>query len=62
MMLARKLAYFNTKTLTLNLSNMELGDGSRHFPFILFQSSFYFFVEIFDAMMGNKNMLWKRCK
>jgi hypothetical protein len=26
-MLARKLPYFNTKTLTLNLANLELGEG-----------------------------------
>jgi hypothetical protein len=37
----RKLSYFNTKTLTLNLANLELGEGFRDFPFILFQSSFY---------------------
>jgi hypothetical protein len=46
MMLARKLPYFNTKTLTLNLANLELGEGFRDFPFILFQSSFYFFLKI----------------
>jgi hypothetical protein len=63
-MLARKLPYFNTKTLTLNLANLELEEGFRDFPFILFQSSFYLFIffEIFYAMMGNKNMLWKRSK
>jgi hypothetical protein len=54
MMLARKLPYFNTKTLTLNLANLELGEGFRYFPFILFQSSFYFlFFEIFDFMTCN---------
>jgi hypothetical protein len=42
MMLARKLPYFNTTTLTLNIANLELGEGFRDFPFILFQSSFYF--------------------
>jgi hypothetical protein len=68
MMLARKLPYFNTKTPTLNLANLELGEGFRDFPFILFQSSFYFFLKILvlenleHAMMGNKNMLWKRSK
>jgi hypothetical protein len=50
MMLARKLPYFNTKTLTLNLANMELGEGFRDFPLIIFQSSFYF---IFDFMTCN---------
>jgi hypothetical protein len=44
MMLARKFPYFNTKTLTLNLENLELGEGFRDFPFILFQSSFYLFI------------------
>jgi hypothetical protein len=29
MMLARKLPYFNTKTLTLNLGNLELQEGFR---------------------------------
>jgi hypothetical protein len=55
MMLARKLPYFNTKTLTLNLANLELGEGFRDFPFILFQSSFYLFLffEIFDFMTCN---------
>jgi hypothetical protein len=33
MMLARKLPYFNTKTLTLNLANMELGEGFRDFSY-----------------------------
>jgi hypothetical protein len=32
-MLARKLPYFNTKTLTLNLGNMELGEGFRDFSY-----------------------------
>jgi hypothetical protein len=41
MMLEGRLPYFNTKTLTLNIANMELGEGFRDFPFILFQSSFY---------------------
>jgi hypothetical protein len=53
MMLARKLPYFNTKTLTLNLANMELG-GFRDFSFILFQSSFYlYFFKNFDFMTCN---------
>jgi hypothetical protein len=47
MMLARKLPYFNTKTLTLNLADLEHGEGFRDFPFILFQSSFF---TIFDFM------------
>jgi hypothetical protein len=51
MMLARKLPYYNTKTLTLNLANLELGEGFRDFPFILFQSSFYLFI--FDFMTCN---------
>jgi hypothetical protein len=33
MMLARILPYFNTKTLTLNLANMELGEGFRDFSY-----------------------------
>jgi hypothetical protein len=53
MMLARKLPYFNTKTLTLNLANLELGEGFRDFPFILFQSSFYFIFLIFHFMTCN---------
>jgi hypothetical protein len=65
-MLARKLPYFNTKTLTLNLANLELGEGFRDFPFILFQSSFYLyflnFLILWHAMMGKKNTLWKRSK
>jgi hypothetical protein len=34
---------------------LELGEGFRDFPFILFQSSFYLFIffEIFDAMTCN---------
>jgi hypothetical protein len=44
MMLARKLPYFNTKALTLNLANLELGEGFRYFSFILFQSSFFYFM------------------
>jgi hypothetical protein len=51
MMLARKLPYFNTKTLTLNLANLELGEGFRDFPFILFQSSICLFI--FDFMICN---------
>jgi hypothetical protein len=47
MMLARKLPYFNTKTLTLNLANFKLGEGFKDFPFILFQGSFYFFIFAF---------------
>jgi hypothetical protein len=54
MMLARKLPYFNTKTPTLNLANLELGEGFRGFPFILFQSSFYLYnFLIFDFMTCN---------
>jgi hypothetical protein len=53
MMLARKHPYFNTKTLTLNLANLELGEGSRDFPFILFQSSFYLYFFIFYFMTCN---------
>jgi hypothetical protein len=54
MMLARKLSYFNTKTITLNLGNLELGEGFRDFLFILFQSFFYlYFFEIFDFMTCN---------
>jgi hypothetical protein len=54
MMLARKLPYLNTKTLTLNLANLELGEGFRDFSFILFQSSFYLFIiEIFDFVTCN---------
>jgi hypothetical protein len=33
MMLAKKLPYFNTKTITLNLSNLELGEGFRDFSY-----------------------------
>jgi hypothetical protein len=44
MMLVRKLSYFNTKTLTLNLANLKLGEGFRDFHFILFQCFFYFFI------------------
>jgi hypothetical protein len=33
MMLARKLPYFNAKTLTLNLANLELGEGFRDFSY-----------------------------
>jgi hypothetical protein len=55
MMLARKLPYFNTDTLTLTLANLELGEGFRDFPFILFQSSIYLFIYlfIFDFMICN---------
>jgi hypothetical protein len=49
MMLARKLPYFNTKTRTLNLANLELGEGFRDFPFILFQSSFFDFMTSNDG-------------
>jgi hypothetical protein len=52
-MLAIKLPYFNTKTLMLNLTNFGLGEGYRDFPFILFQSSFYLFIFIFDFMTCN---------
>jgi hypothetical protein len=48
MMLARKLHYFNIKTLTLTLANLELGEGFRDFPFIIFQSSFYLFIPFFE--------------
>jgi hypothetical protein len=51
MMLARKLPYYNTKTLTLNIANLELREGFRDFSFILFQSSFYLFI--FDFMTCN---------
>jgi hypothetical protein len=34
MMLARKLRYFNTKTLTLNFANMELEEGFRDFSYV----------------------------
>jgi hypothetical protein len=44
MMLARKLPYFDTKTLTLNIANLEHSEGFRDFPFILFQSSFYSYI------------------
>jgi hypothetical protein len=47
MMLARKLPHFNTKTPTLNLANLELGEGFRDFPFILFQSFFYLLIYLF---------------
>jgi hypothetical protein len=72
MMLARKLPYFNTKTLTLNLANLELGEGFRDFPFILFWSSFYLYINFwfYDMQWGeiktccekgvNKNMLDER--
>jgi hypothetical protein len=53
-MLARKLPYVNTKTLTLNLANLELEEGFRDFPFILFQSSFYFFIFDFMTCNGGK--------
>jgi hypothetical protein len=53
MMLEGRLPYFNTKTLTLNIANMELGEGFRDFPFILFQSSFYFFLKILDFITCN---------
>jgi hypothetical protein len=52
MLLARKLPYFNTMTLTLNLANLELGEGFRDFPFILFKSSFYLYI-FFDFMICN---------
>jgi hypothetical protein len=51
MILARKLPYFDTKTLTLNLANLELGEEFRDFSFILFQSSFYLFI--FDFLTCN---------
>jgi hypothetical protein len=46
MMLARKLSYFNTTTLTLNLANLELEEGFRNFSIIIFQSSFYLYFFI----------------
>jgi hypothetical protein len=33
MMQVRKLSQFNTKTLTLNLANLELGEGFRDFSY-----------------------------
>jgi hypothetical protein len=33
MMLARKLSYINTKTLTLNSANLELGEGFIDFSY-----------------------------
>jgi hypothetical protein len=33
MMIARKLPYLNTKTLTLNLANLEHGEGFRYFSY-----------------------------
>jgi hypothetical protein len=33
MMLVRKLPYFNTKTLTQNLANLELGEGFRDYSY-----------------------------
>jgi hypothetical protein len=33
MMLARNFSYFNTKTLTLNLTNLELEEGFRDFTY-----------------------------
>jgi hypothetical protein len=53
MMLARKLPYFNTKTLTLNSANLELGEGFRDFPFILFQSFLYIYLNFFYFMTCN---------
>jgi hypothetical protein len=53
MMLARKLPYFNTKTLTINLANLKLLEGFRDFPFILFQSSYYFFLKFLDFITCN---------
>jgi hypothetical protein len=53
MMLARKLPYFNTKTLTLNLENLELGEGFKDFPFILFKSCFLFLFEFLDFITCN---------
>jgi hypothetical protein len=34
MMLARKLPYFNTKTLTLEIANLELEEGFRDFSYV----------------------------
>jgi hypothetical protein len=53
MMLVRKLPYFNTKTLTINLANLKLLEGFRDFPFILFQSSYYFFLKFLDFITCN---------
>jgi hypothetical protein len=53
MMLTRELPYFNTKTLTLNLVNLELREGFRDFPFILFQSSFYLYFLFFYFLTCN---------
>jgi hypothetical protein len=47
MMLARKLPYFNTKTLTLNLANIEVLEGFIDFPFILFQGPLYIYIFYF---------------
>jgi hypothetical protein len=55
MMLARKLPYFNTKTLTLNLANLELGEEFRDFPVILFQNSFYLYIFNFFEFMTCNN-------
>jgi hypothetical protein len=33
MVLARKLPYFNTNTLTLNLAKLKLGEGFRYFSY-----------------------------
>jgi hypothetical protein len=43
MMLVRKLPYFNTKTLTLNLTNLELGEGFGDFTFIFSKVPFIYF-------------------
>jgi hypothetical protein len=49
-----RVSHFNTKTLTLNLANLELGEGFRDFPFIIFQSSFYSFFYFFYFMTCNE--------
>jgi hypothetical protein len=54
MMLARKLPYFNTRTLTLDLANLELGEGFKDFLFILFQSSFLFIYFYFMTCNDGK--------
>jgi hypothetical protein len=52
MMLARKLSYFNTMTLTLNLANLEPGEGFRDFPFILFEIPYiYMYILLFFDFM-----------
>jgi hypothetical protein len=47
LMLTRKLPYFNTKTLALNLASMELGEGFRDFPFNFSQVPFIYIFLFF---------------